>query len=168
MWRHSLALFWSRQQQKPQPQLGFLPFVGCRAPEIWILNASLVKFWILAKTAFYILSYKASPPFPCGRTRSINPPQILTKSNHHLFVINGLRFLHRHIGVIKSPQNDRKMYFCEILNSPQEPSHGAGWIVDFHQSISAKNATFLARRWGGRSADSVGDKIFPVSRKEYM
>jgi hypothetical protein len=53
-------------------------------------------------------------------------PQILTESNRYPFIINGLRFSRRLIGVIKSPQNDHQMTFCEILNSPQEPSHGVG------------------------------------------
>lgn len=63
-------------------------------------------------------------------------------------------------------KNDRKMYFCEILDSPEEPSHSAGWAIYLHHFICAKNATFLARRWGGRSADSVSG-AFPPSRLGY-
>ncbi|KFN18744.1 hypothetical protein JM66_13495 [Aeromonas bestiarum] len=126
MWRHSLVLFWSRQQQKPQPQLGFLSLVGCSAPEMWILNASLVKFWILVKIARQALLHKAYLISPCGRTRSTIPPQILTESHRYLFILNDLPFSLLRSCVIVFSKNDHKMYFCEILNSPQEPSHGAG------------------------------------------
>lgn len=91
-----------------------------------IVSASLVKFWILAKTASQAFPDKASPYFLRGRTRSTMPPQILTESNHNPFILNYLRFSRRLIGVIKPPQNDHQMTFCEILNSPQEPSPGAG------------------------------------------
>jgi hypothetical protein len=120
-----------------------------------IVSASLVKFWILAKIARQALRHKAYPFFPCGRTRSTTPPQILTKGNRYLFTLNDLPFSLPRSCVIVFSKNDHKMYFCEILNSPQEPSHGTGWTMDLHHLICAKNATFLARRWGGRSADSV-------------
>ncbi|XAG69181.1 hypothetical protein MRM75_21795 [bacterium 19CA06SA08-2] len=85
-----------------------------------------MKFWILAQTARQALLHKAFPIFLCGRTRSSMPTQILTESNRYLFILNELRFSRRLIGVIKPPQNDHRMTFCEILNSPQEPCHGAG------------------------------------------
>ncbi|WCH28722.1 hypothetical protein [Aeromonas salmonicida] len=85
-----------------------------------------MKFWILAKTARQALLHKAFPIFLCGRTRSSMPTQILTVSNHYLFILNDLRYSRRQMVVIKPPQNDHRMTFCEILDSPQEPSHGAG------------------------------------------
>ena len=87
---------------------------------------SIVNLMILAKMGRQALPHKAYPFSPCGRTRSIMPPQILTDSYHYLFILNGLRFSHRLMWVIKPPQNDHRMTFCEILNSPQELSHGAG------------------------------------------
>jgi hypothetical protein len=85
-----------------------------------------VKFWILAETARQALRHKAFPIFPCGRTRSTMPAQILTESNRYLFILNDLPFSLPRSCVIAFSKNDHKMHFCEILNSPQEPSHGAG------------------------------------------
>ncbi|WP_346815398.1 hypothetical protein [Aeromonas hydrophila] len=78
-----------------------------------------MKFWILVKIARQTLPHKAQVPFPSGRTRSTMQPQILTESNLYLFILNNLRFSRRLMGVIKPPQNDHRMTFCEILNSPQ-------------------------------------------------
>lgn len=91
-----------------------------------IVSASLVKFWILAKTARQALPDKASPYLLCGRTRSTMPPQIPTESHRYLFILNDLPFSLLRSCVIVFSKNDHKMYFCEILNSSQEPSHGAG------------------------------------------
>lgn len=85
-----------------------------------------MKFWILVKIARQTLPHKDQAPFPSGRTRSTMQPQILTKSNLYLFILNNLRFSRRLMGVIKPAENDHRMTFCEILSSPQEPSHGAG------------------------------------------
>lgn len=72
------------------------------------------------------------------------------------FLFNGIAFPCISSRVNFLAKNDHKMKFCEILFCPQEPSNGALWTRDFHHKKISQSARFLARRWGGRSADSVG------------
>lgn len=48
------------------------------------------------------------------------------ESNRYPFILNDLPFPLPRSWVIVFSKNDHKMHFYEILNSPEEPSHGAG------------------------------------------